>query len=87
MEGHEPEVLMGLRSPAGTISFEVTPELPQRSRFCVDRLETLGYRWFQFSVGESMQLVDRWMDALSIREYLLECPEFGDVYALSPSVS
>ena len=86
VEGHELEVLMGLGSAAGTISFEVTPELPQRSRLCVDRLESLGYRWFQFSIGESMQLGDRWLDAFSMREYLLETSEFGDVYALSPSV-
>jgi FkbM family methyltransferase len=86
VEGHEPEVLMGLRSPAGTISFEVTPELPQRSRLCVDRLESLGYRWFQLSIGESMQLADSWMGASSMREYLLKSSEFGDVYALSPSL-
>jgi FkbM family methyltransferase len=86
VEGHELEVLMGLTSPAGTISFEVTPELRQRSRQCIDRLENLGYRWFQLSFGETMQLGDKWLDVPSMRDCLMEFARFGDVYALSPDV-
>ena len=85
VEGSEPDVLRGLSRPAGTLSFEVTPELLHLAEQCLARLETLGYRKFQFSAGESMMIADQWLDANSLRIQLVQVGQFGDVYALAPS--
>lgn len=88
VEGYEPEVLAGLTKPAGTVSFEVTPELPEQAEQCLARLEALGYQRFQLSLNESMQLLSSWLDAASMRERLADFvkykTDFGDVYALAP---
>ena len=86
VEGSEPDVLRGLSRPAGTLSFEVTPELLHRTEQCLARLEELGYRKFQFSAGESMAIADEWWNASALRAELPRLGEFGDIYALSPSV-
>ncbi|HVZ65429.1 MAG TPA: FkbM family methyltransferase [Lacunisphaera sp.] len=88
VEGYEPEVLAGLSRPAGTISFELTPELPAPALACVDRLVALGYQRFQFSAGESLRLGDDWTGADGIRALIARLAatgsDFGDVYALDP---
>jgi FkbM family methyltransferase len=88
VEGSEPDVLRGLSRPAGTLSFEVTPDLPHLGEQCLTRLELLGYRKFQLSIGESMNIGERWLDASSMRAELTRFSSrveaFGDVYALAP---
>lgn len=90
VEGYEAEVLAGLSRPCGTVSFEVTPEMPHLALACLDRLGVLGYTRFQFSVGESMQLAV-WHDADTLRSQLARQSagqaDFGDIYALAPGLS
>lgn len=90
VEGYEAEVLSGLSRPCGTISFEVTPEMPQISRACLEKLATLGYTRFQFSPGESMQLAVEWTDLAGMHACLdrlaANPADFGDIYALAPGL-
>jgi hypothetical protein len=80
----ELDVLRGLTRPAGTLSFEVTPELLSLAEQCLARLEALGYRKFQMSNGESMRICDRWLDGNGTRSELPEISQFEDIYALAP---
>jgi FkbM family methyltransferase len=84
VEGSELDVLRGLSRPAGTLSFEFTPELLHLADQCLARLKVLGYQKFQFSAGESMAIGNQWLDATSLRADLAQRCEFGDVYALAP---
>ncbi len=90
VEGYEPEVLRGLTRPAGTLSFEVVPRLREHIEECLTRLEAIGYRQFQFSPNESMQLPDGWLDGGAIRARLsllaTSQTDFGDVYARDPAL-
>ncbi|MDI1335076.1 MAG: FkbM family methyltransferase [Lacunisphaera sp.] len=91
VEGYEAEVLAGLAQPAGTLSYEVTPELPAAAAVCLQRLAALGYRRFQLSAGESMELGDAWLDAGALQRRLDQLAEgandFADVYALDPRLA
>lgn len=90
VEGYEAEVFAGLSRPCGTVSFEVTPEMPHLAIACLDRLGALGYTRFQFSAGESMQLA-AWHEADTLRAQLTRPSagqaDFGDIYALAPGLS
>lgn len=90
VEGYEPEVLRGLTKPAGTLSFEVVPRLQEHIDECLTWLEAIGYRHFQFSLNESMQLPDGWLDAAAIRaclsRFATSKTDFGDVYARDPAL-
>ena len=55
VEGFEVEVLSGLSTPAGVVSFEWTPDLPDNATRCVKRCCQLGLNYFQVSFGESMR--------------------------------
>jgi hypothetical protein len=85
VEGSEPDVLHGLSQPAGTLSFEVTPELLHLAEPCLARLEMLGYCNFQYSIGESMTLGKQWLGLSEMRDRLARIAEFGDIYALTPT--
>ena len=88
VEGYEAEVLAGLSQSCGTLSFEITPDLSQVAEDCLSRLESLGYRQFQFSPGESMTLDEPWLDGRAMRASLAGFAaarnDFGDIYALDP---
>jgi FkbM family methyltransferase len=86
VEGSEPDVLRGLSRSAGTLSFEVTPELLRLAEQCLARLEILGYRNFQYSIGESMTLGKQWLGPSEMRDQLVRIAEFGDIYALAPAI-
>jgi FkbM family methyltransferase len=91
VEGYEAEVLAGLTRAAGTVSFEITPEMSSISRTCVRHLHGLGYTRFQFSSGESMALDGPWLDADAMDAFLVrlaaEPSDFGDIYALAPGLT
>lgn len=90
VEGYEPEVLRGLTRPAGILSFEVVPRLQEHIEECLLRLEAIGYRQFQFSLNESMQLPDGWLDGGAIRarlsQFATSKTDFGDAYARDPAL-
>lgn len=87
VEGHELEVLRGLSSAVPYLSFEFTPECGAAADACIDRLCDLGMGLFNYSFGESMQLVSEvWVGAAEMKDALArfsaaEPMGFGDVYA------
>ena len=85
VEGYEPVVLKGLSQRIPAISFEFTPEFFTAAMECVQHLSAIGYDRFNFSDGESMQLVlQSWLSAEAILRHLRAVPPnaFGDVYAM-----
>jgi hypothetical protein len=84
VEGAEPEVLAGLSRPVAGLSFEYLPRALDYARTCTARLSELGPYEFNWSVGESGGLAERWISGGELMA-ALETPEAqrrpGDVYA------
>ncbi len=86
VEGYEYEVLSGLNQKSGIISFEYNvPELQSEVIICIEKLYTLGYDTFNYSVGETMQFHHQhWLDYNSFKKVINENAflksSFGDVY-------
>ena len=88
VEGYEREVLQGLNSKIGVISFEFTsPTFNDDSIWCIQKLGSLGYTHFNISFKESLQFIDqKWMSAddlihfISTREEMKRS-SYGDIYA------
>ena len=85
VEGSEPAVLAGLGFAVPALSFEYLPRALGEVEVCLTRLMALGPYRFNWSIGESNQLVsDRWLDASELLE-ILRSPRAqrrpGDVYA------
>ena len=88
VEGFEHEVISGLSQPTNNISLEFTPEFIQSTFKCIDHLESLSEFLFNYSIGESMQLVlDNYVTATEIKGILKSYENdnilFGDVYCQS----
>lgn len=84
VEGFEPSVIKGLRSPISCLSFEFTFEFLSRTDECISHLESLGYEEFNFACGEERRLrLPDWIsgDEIGIRLRLLDQLAWGDVYA------
>jgi hypothetical protein len=87
VEGYEPNVLQGMSVLPAHLSFELTlPECLDEALLCLDRLEALGARAFNYSLGEAMGLeLDDWVDNRVLRLLLQERgPTFGDIIAAGP---
>ena len=90
VEGYEKEVLQGLNSKIGIISFEFTsPTFNEDSIWCLKKLASLGYTTFNISFKESLQFIDRkkWMSADELIGFITTNEEmkrssYGDIYAL-----
>jgi hypothetical protein len=84
VEGFEVSVIKGLSKPIPFISFEFTREFFYDAKACIDHLAALGPAVFNFSVGESMELLDReWMSPEKLYERIhAEQDEllWGDIY-------
>ncbi len=86
VEGHELEVLNGLRRCVKTLSFEFAPEAFSTASSCAARLGELGMKEFNFVEGESTRLVfEKWLTYSEIMERLSAYKNsnsvFGDIYA------
>ncbi len=86
VEGLEPEVLKGLNTAVGSLSFEyAVPENIGELSACLRRLKTLGNYVVNFSEGESMKFhLKTWMDLDDFFVYI-QTNDFiethaGDVY-------
>jgi FkbM family methyltransferase len=87
VEGFEFQALKGLTSKTGIISFEFTAEYINNAIKCVKYLDSLGYKHFNISLGESVNFaLESFLDkeniinilrSNSIEHKLL----WGDVYA------
>jgi FkbM family methyltransferase len=86
VEGYEYEVLSGLTKPAKALSFEFTPEYLSQTIRCIEHLCALGKVRFNYSLGETMQLlspawVSREQITALLSQYANDNAIFGDVYA------
>lgn len=92
VENFEFEVLKGLTNQIPFISIEFHVELYQNAILCLDYLESLGYKKFNFAAGEcpnfvlsdwvSKQDLIKEMLNYSLQYYLAEKdPLWGDIYA------
>ena len=84
VEGYEPHVLNGLRSPIEALSFEYAHEARENAYACMARLDELADYEFCFSPGESMDLGGGWHPLSEQRRMLESLSDqlaWGDVYA------
>jgi len=86
VEGAELDVLLGLNQAVPCLSFEYTPEVPDKMKACVERCNLLGMTSFNISFGESMKMsFTQWKDAEAIYKVIDALEDnnylFGDIYA------
>lgn len=85
VEGFEEKVIKGLTQPIPVISFEFVKELTHETKNCMLHLLSLGQYKFNFSIGESMELLlPNWVTADELFEKLDLIEDqllWGDVYA------
>lgn len=85
VEGYEREVINGLSRQVPFISFEYTKEFWQDAVYCCRKLKELGFRKFNFTVGEFNTFIfPLWKNMevlISFVEGLNDPLLFGDIYA------
>ena len=60
VEGFELDVLLGLSKKVGIISFEFTSEFLDKSINCLNHLGKIGYKKYNFSIGERRKFFSEW---------------------------
>ena len=85
VEGFEEKVVKGLTKPIPVVSFEFARELHTVAVNCIDWLTTIGDYKFNFSIGESMELLlPIWVtsdELISKLESIDDNLLWGDIYA------
>lgn len=88
VEGYETNILKGLTRHLKILSFEYTPEFIKPAIMCINYLANLGNVEFNYSVGESMELVlYKWVSPEQMIEKTKEISKHGagagtgDIYA------
>lgn len=85
VEGFEREVIRGLSSRIGIISFEFTSEYIEHSMEVIEMLIRLGYRHFNVTAGDSPEFHwPEWVPYYEIIRALMLSPSpdlWGDIYA------
>lgn len=87
VEGFEYEVICGLSKRIGVVSFEFTSEFFANSERLMRYLENLGYRKFNFSLGERTDFaIDQWVGVAQLSAILKNIfsqynKVWGDIYA------
>lgn len=87
VEGFEFEVISGLSRRVGIVSFEFTNEYFANAERFMKYLDNLGYRKFNFSLGERSDFaIDGWVGMAQIAAVLRDiCSKYanvwGDIYA------
>jgi FkbM family methyltransferase len=88
VEGYEHEVLLGLSQPIRTLSYEFVPAALERAWPCLEQLEALGYREFNFIKGEYPRFTSsNWLSAVELRRRVSDLPNdgrAGEIYARFP---
>jgi FkbM family methyltransferase len=86
VEGFEYEVLKGLTQPINVISFECNSECMTITKQCLQHLETLGYKKFNFAIGERGAFIfSNWMeckDFIVALEKLSKEKSWSDIWGL-----
>jgi FkbM family methyltransferase len=87
VEGFELDVLRGLTSPVPALSIEFVSEKLDAVHQCLDRLESIGFSGFNYSLGESMRMeCDRPVSRGELAERLdahAYGDAWGDLYAMA----
>ena len=92
VENFEYEVLLGLSKPIPCLSIEFHVEFLYNAKKCLERLENLGYKKFNFVAGEkSVFILEEWVGKDNLVQQLLHYsriylrqendPLWGDIYA------
>lgn len=87
VEGYESNVIQGLSSKVGIISFEFTAEFISRSMEVIERLICLGYKEFNLSLGEQENYqFSQWLPFYQLIQILINSASsesllWGDIYA------
>lgn len=85
VEGYEHEVLLGLSQPIRALSYEFVPAAFERAWPCLERLQALGYREFNFIKGEYPRFASvEWLSAAELRQRVSVLPRdsrAGEIYA------
>jgi FkbM family methyltransferase len=85
VEGFERDVVRGLSSRIGVISFEFTAEYIEHSLEVIEMLIRLGYRQFNVSVGDQPEFQwPEWVPYYEVVRALMLSPSpdlWGDIYA------
>ena len=85
VEGFELSVLNGLTRPVPLLSFEFAHEFMERAKACVNYLEKIGFRRFNFTRAENPAFVSpAWLEARALFDRLGEIGDpdlWGDIYA------
>jgi FkbM family methyltransferase len=89
VEGHEGEVLAGLRAPVASLSFEFNREYRDDTARCLAQLSALAPYRFNYALGEATELAEpAWLEAPAAEAALWSRPDpllWGDLYArISP---
>lgn len=88
VEGFEVEVLAGLSSRVGGISFEFAREFLDQTKACMEMLRQLGYREFNIGLAEECSLVfGSWQDHETVVDFIETSADsllWGDIYARGP---
>ena len=77
VEGFEAESLQGLSRAVPALSFEFTTIQRDVALACIERCSALGYASFNAALGESQTLLDDWLDAGEIADWLKALPHGG----------
>jgi len=90
IEGYEYEAIKGLTRPVRGLSFEFTPEFLDASYGCIHWLSRLGDAQFNYTTGETMELVlPGWTHSEGMLKILSRHKNdnvFGDVYVKFPDL-
>ncbi len=85
VEGFEEKVIRGLTKPIPIISFEFAKELSTEASTCINCLTSIRNYKFNFSIGESMELLlPTWVTADELIKKLESIEDsllWGDIYA------
>ena len=85
VEGFELEVLQGLRTQVGAVSFEFVPERLDRCFQCLQTLENLGTIECNFGINETLAFkLANWLPPKEFKSHLKQTEfapsDFGDIY-------
>jgi FkbM family methyltransferase len=84
VEGFEKEVLEGLKVPISTMSFEFYSKNIEQANSCINLLELLGNYEFNWSISESLTLIEKqWIEGIQLKSILagMAIVNSGDIYA------
>ena len=87
VEGFEFEVFSGLTKKINCLNFEFTSEFFVNAKKCIERLSSIGFKEFNFTLGEEPRLIlSSWVDKEGLYGQIEQRIKsnsdlWGDIYA------